>query len=223
MEIRRIIYALVRRWWIILLLVVLCGGTGYYLNVMCAQTLYSADTTLYFLNKDKVEAGQALSTQDLSMSQTLANQYSGIFYSRSVTSAAAKTLDNYLISEKRLASMVNISSEKDSILLTIDAVSPDPKIAAAAANAMANEFIALIGSITKSDFIGVLDEAQVPKIPIPNHGALKTLLFIFGGLVMALGIIYLLEYFDTTVRSSEDVEDHLKLRVIGIIPEHDIH
>ncbi|MDJ0304957.1 Wzz/FepE/Etk N-terminal domain-containing protein [Dehalobacter sp.] len=222
MEIRRIVYSVVRKWWLIILLVILSGGTGYYFNVISTQTAYSADTTLYVLNRDKVEAGQALSSQDLTMSQTLLTQFSGIFYSRSVTTAAADELKAYNISPNMLGSMVSISSEKDSNLLTIRAMAPTPELAAAAANAMANEFISQIRTITKSDFIGILDAAQVPAHPIPNNGLMETFLWMLIGLIISLGIIFVIEYFDTTVRSAEDIETCLKIRVIGIIPEHDI-
>ncbi len=222
MEIRRILYSVARKWWLMVILVLLSGGIGSYLNIFLPQPMYKADTTLYVLNQDKVLAGQALTTYDLAISQQLVTQYSGIFYSRAVTSAASKSLVNYNISQKMLASMASISSEKGSNLLTINAIAPDPELAAAAANAMANEFISKIHTLTKSDYIGILDQAQVPVRSIPNNGFLKTLLFVFGGLVIALGIIYVIEYFDKTVRSAEAVEDYLKLRVIGIIPEHGI-
>ncbi|OCZ49455.1 Wzz/FepE/Etk N-terminal domain-containing protein [Dehalobacter sp. TeCB1] len=221
MDIWRIINSVLRRWWLIVILTVFLGIIGYFINIYSAQTIYSANTTMYVLNKDRVE-GQTLSSSDLYVSQSLITQYSGIFYSRAVSTAAAEELNMYHISDKMLASMVSISSEKNSNILVVTAVSPDPNLAAAAANAMSNEFILLIKDITKSDFIGIIDEAQVPAIPDNNNGLLKTLLFVFGGIVIALGIIYLLEYFDTTIRSSEIIEENLKLRVIGIIPEHDI-
>lgn len=222
MDLKRIFYSVTRKWWLVLILAVLSGGIGYYLNIFSYQPMYKADTTLYVLNKDKVLAGEALDTYDLAISQKLIAQYSGIFYSRSVTSEAANDLENFKIPHTMLAKMVRISSEEESNLLIIEAVAPDPEFSAAAANVMANQFITKIRTLTNSNYIGILDRAEVPVSPIPNNALLKTILFIFGGLVIALGIIYVIEYFDTTVRSAENVEDHLKLRVIGIIPELDI-
>lgn len=222
MDIRRILYAVVRKWWIIAITVSLFGGAGYYINIVLAPTIYRTDTTLYVLNRSKIDEGQSLSTSDLILSQSFVKQYSGIFDSRTVNQATARRLSGYNISEQMIPAMVQMSNQKDSNLLTIKATAPDPKMAADIANAMAEEFILQIRLITKSDFIGVLDEAQVPERPASNNGFIKTIIFIFGGLIIALGIIYLIEYFDTTVRSAEEVEELLNMRVIGIIPEHDI-
>lgn len=222
MKIRNIIYLAMRKWWIIVLFAILGGGIGFYQSIYSVQTLYSSDATLYALNKDKLQSGQTLSTQDLSVSQAVVRQYSGIFYSRSVTEAAAVKLEEYNVSASMLSSMVQITSQEDSTVLKVSAVAPDPELAAAAANAMAEEFIIQIRAITNSDFIGVLDRALPQEYPIQSNGIKKMILFLFGGVVIALGIIYLLLYFDTRVHSVEDIEDSLQLRVIGIIPEHDI-
>jgi Capsular polysaccharide biosynthesis protein len=222
MEIRLILYAVARKWWLIILLAGLGGGIGYYLNVYSAHSIYSADTKLYVLNRDKVLTGQILNSQDIAMSQQLVKQYSGIFYSRSVTSAAAKELADYGLSESMIASMVELSNKEDSNLLTIKARASDPVLAAAIANAMGKEFNSLIRTLTQSDYIGILDEAQVPLQPIPNNGMMKVLIWILAGVVSALAIIYFIEYFDTTVRSAEEIEKGLGLNIIGIIPEYDI-
>jgi capsular polysaccharide biosynthesis protein len=222
MEIRRILYAVVRKWWLIILLAGIGGGIGYYLNVFLSHPIYSADTKLYVLNLNKVQTGQILNTQDIALSQQLVKQYSGIFYSRSVTSAAAKALVDYNITERMLASMIQLSNQEDSNILTITARAPDPVLAAAVANAMGNEFNSLIRTLTKSDYIGILDEAQVPLQPIPSNGMKKALLWMLAGVVLALAIIYVIEYFDTRVRSAEEIEKVLELNVIGIIPEYDI-
>lgn len=223
MDIRYIFISVIQKWWLIVLLAVVGGGIGFYLNVYSVQTLYSSNATLYALNRDRLEAGQMLSMQDLSVSQGVVRQYSGIFYSRSVTEAAALKLGDYNISSRMLASMVKISSLEDSTVLTVSAIAPDSGLAAAAANAMAEEFIAQIRTITKSDFIGILDRALPQEYPVSNNGIRKTMVFAFGGVVLALGTIYLLIFFDIRVRSAEEIENSLNLRVIGIIPEHDIH
>lgn len=223
MQIRRILYAFARKWWLIVLLTGLGGGIGYYLNVFSAYPIYSADTVLYFMNRAKVQTGQILNTQDIAMSQQLVKQYSGIFYSRSVTSAAAMQLADYNITENTLASMVQLTNQEESNLLTITARASDPYLAAAAANAMGKEFNSQIRTITKNDYIGILDEAKVPSQPIPSKGIRNTLLWMLSGLSIALSIIYVIEYFDTKVRLAEEIENGLELKVMGIIPEYNIH
>lgn len=222
MEIRRLFYAVARKWWLIVLLAVIGGGTGF-LSVFFAQPMYQADTTLYIMNRDKVlTTGQSLNTQDIQVSQQLVQNYTEIIASRTVTSAVIGDLKNYNITNTELLSRVSITSNKGSNILTISATWADPTVAAAVANAAAREFTARIRQLTNSDNIGILDEALIPQYPVSNNGAKKIFLGLLAGLIVAFGIIYVIEYFDTTVRSAEDIENGLQVRVIGIIPEHDI-
>lgn len=222
MEIRRLLFAIARKWWLIVLLVLLGGGVGL-LRMFSAKPMYQADTALYIMNRDKVlMTGQSLNSQDITASQQIVQQYSDIVNSRSVISAVLNDVKNYNLTENEIKSMISIDSSKNSGILTIGAVSLDPNVAAAVANATGQEFSNEMQQLTNTNNIGVLDAAQVPKYPVPNNGSKIILLGILAGLLVAFGIIYIIEYFDTTVRSVEDIERGLKVRVIGIIPEHDI-
>jgi hypothetical protein len=47
------------------------------------------------------------------------------------------------------------------------------------------------------------------------------LIYILVGFVLASAIIFVIYYFDTTIKSSEIVEDKLGLTVIGIVPKEE--
>lgn len=222
MEIRRIFYSVAHKWWLIVLLVVIGGGIGF-LNVYYTKPMYQSDTTMYIMNLDKVlTKGQSLNASDIAVSQQLVRQYYGIIYSRSVTSAVTQEVKKYNLSENAILSMVSIDSKADSNIFTISARGYDPTITAAVANATGRAFSAQIRQLSNSDNVGILDEALVPNYPVNNNGAQKILLGILTGLMVAFGIIYIIEYFDTTVRSAEDIEKGLGMCVIGIIPELNI-
>jgi len=218
-EIRRIFYSVARKWWLILFLAILGGGIGF-LNVYYTKPVYQANTTMYIMNLDKVSTNaESLKSSDITLSQQLVRQYYEIIYSRSVISAVAQEVKEYNLSEGEILSMVSIDSKLDSNVFTISARGSDPNITAAVANATGRAFSAQIRQLSNSDNVGILDEALIPNYPVNNKGTQKVLLGILTGLMVALGIIYFIEYFDTTVRSAEDIEKGLGVCVIGIIPE----
>lgn len=222
MGIRQIFYSVARKWWLMVLLALIGGGIGY-LSVYNTKPVYQADTKLYIMNLDKVTTkGQSLSPSDIELSQKLVRQYYEIIYSRSVTSAVAQEVKEYNLSENAILSMVSIASKLDSNVFTITARWYDPAIAAAVANATGRAFSTQIRQLSNSDNVGILDEALVPKYPVPHNRSSIIFLGLLMGLMVAFGIIYIIEYFDTTVRSAEDIVKGLKVRVIGIIPEHDM-
>ena len=66
--------------------------------------------------------------------------------------------------------------------------------------------------------IEILNTAEPPRFPSrPNLVLNLTVAFLFGG-VFAVGMAVLLEYFDTSFRSVADVENRLRLPVLGVIP-----
>jgi tyrosine-protein kinase Etk/Wzc len=66
--------------------------------------------------------------------------------------------------------------------------------------------------------INIVDPALTPKIPIkPNKKKNLALGFILG-LMLGVGLAFLLDYMDQTIKTTEDVREKLGLNVFGIIP-----
>jgi uncharacterized protein involved in exopolysaccharide biosynthesis len=66
--------------------------------------------------------------------------------------------------------------------------------------------------------IEIIDKAGVPKTPVrPNH-ILNTLIGMLIGTLLGLGLAFVFDYFDPTLKSVEDVERYLHLPVLGSVP-----
>jgi len=66
--------------------------------------------------------------------------------------------------------------------------------------------------------VRVIEEAVPPTTPIRPRKALNIILSIVAGLFLAFGTAFALEYLDTTIKTPDDVQRLLGLRVIGIVP-----
>ena len=71
--------------------------------------------------------------------------------------------------------------------------------------------------------IRIADKARVPISPSSPKKTRNLLLALFLGLFGGVGIAYLLEYFDNSVKTSEDVERSAGLPTLGIIPEFSLN
>lgn len=70
----------------------------------------------------------------------------------------------------------------------------------------------------RTNSIQVLDAALVPKAPVkPNR---KAILLVAGimGLLVGLGLAFLFEFLDNTIKTHDDVEQVLGLPFLGIVP-----
>ena len=66
--------------------------------------------------------------------------------------------------------------------------------------------------------IRLLDEAETPIRPVRPRRQLVLLIGLMGGLVLAVGLTFVLEYADDTVRTPEDVKEHFDLAQLGMVP-----
>lgn len=86
-------------------------------------------------------------------------------------------------------------------------------------NAVSNEFTEYIKRIVPETKPKVIDEVRVVPIT-PNKNKLVIVMFAIG-LVLAIGLILVLDYLDDTVKSKDRLEKLLPIPVIGEIPKHE--
>jgi len=69
--------------------------------------------------------------------------------------------------------------------------------------------------------VRIMDYAKTPGYPIKPRKRQNAMLGLFMGLLLGGGLAFFMEYLDTSVRTTEDVEKHLSWPVLGIIPRFD--
>jgi len=77
--------------------------------------------------------------------------------------------------------------------------------------------IAVTSSLMNNN-INVLDYAGVPQRPIRPRKVMNLFMGAFFGVLFGVGIVFLLDHLDNTVKSIEDIEQGLQLPVLSIIP-----
>ncbi|WDC85912.1 GNVR domain-containing protein [Caloramator sp. mosi_1] len=68
--------------------------------------------------------------------------------------------------------------------------------------------------------IQIIDTARVVKKKVENKTLINIIIAFVLGIMISLGLIFVLEYIDNTVKTEKEIEDVLGLQVLGIIPHH---
>jgi len=221
-ELRQYWEVLCKRWMIVLILPLIAALTSGVISYFMIKPVYQASTTL-IVGKKASEAGQAaaqmLDNSVLLANQQLAKTYATIAQSRTVEQNVIKDL-NLQMTVGELDSMISINPVKTTEILEIQVSNINPELAASIANSMAQEFSKAVIEIKKVDSVSIVDTAVTPDKPVKPNKTMNVLIAFAVGLMASVGLVFLLEYLDNTIKTSEDVEKLLGIPVLGVIPNY---
>lgn len=214
LEILRIIR---ERSWIIILITVMAIAVSGLLSFFFLDKVYQTSTTL-MVSKTQSDSTNVLQYNDVLMSQKLVKTYSEIAKSDRVLDKVIEKLE-LSTSAEELRKKITVNSVQDTEIIRISVEDIDPQYATDLANGIAVVFMGEVAEIMKMDNVQLIDPAKVPDAPIKPRPVLNMAIAGVLGLMISLGIIFLIEYLDNTVKSAEDIERHIGLPVLGSIPD----
>ena len=198
---------------IIISLVIFVAG-GFIYSTKIQKPLYKSYTTILLT---KEESSTSITSTDITLNRNLVDTYREIIKSRNVLGKVITNLNlNYTVDE--LMKKVSVENINDTEIIKIIVVDEDEWKSMTIADEIAKVFNTEVVKLYSIQNIGVIDTAELPSKPY-NISLIKTV-GIAGaiGLVISLSIIFVIFYFDSTIKSSEDVEKKLGVVVIGSIP-----
>lgn len=157
---------------------------------------------------------------EVMMYQKLVKTYAEIAKLQSV---AEDTIEkaNLNITPTQLKDIVKVTPQADTQILDITVEHKNPNKAKVIADIFTEEFIKKSTKAIQGGEVEILDPAQVPEKPIKPNKKLNIAIAFFLGLMVSIGLTFLLEYMDNTIKTDEDVLKSLEIPVIGVIPEHE--
>ncbi|MDE5415834.1 YveK family protein [Alkalihalobacterium chitinilyticum] len=197
-----------------LIAVVVSGLVSY----LFLTPIYQSSTQI-LVNQSKPDM-QNLSQADLRTNLELINTYNVIMKSPVILEKVIDEL-NLNISVRALNNSVTVGSAQNSQVVEITVQHEDPAMAAQIANTIATVFQREIVNIMNVDNVSILSVAQISDNPSPvkPNPTLNMAVAFVVGLMAAVGLAFLLEYLDTTVKTEQDIESLLGLPVIGVVSQ----
>ncbi|MFP3410803.1 Wzz/FepE/Etk N-terminal domain-containing protein [Bacillus sp. SIMBA_074] len=182
--------------------------------------IYQSSTQI--LVNQKKQEGAMIQAGEIQTNIQLTNTYKVIIKSPVVLDQVNEKL-HLNMTAQALTGKINVANEKDSQVISVTAEDKDPKLARDIANATADVFKGEVAKIMNVDNVTVLSKAEVGEnqSPIKPRPMLNVVIAFVVGLMAAVGLAFLLEYLDNTVKKEEDVENLLGLPVLGIVARMD--
>lgn len=197
---------------ITILAVSIAGAVSYYF----LSPIYQASTQI-LINQSKSETSP-FSSSDIQTNLELINTYSVIIKNPAILSKVIDKLDLNTTPAK-LYPQIKVNSEQSSQVVNITVQDTKYQRAVDVANTTVEVFQEEIVKLMNVDNVNVLS----PAVFIENEKSIKPdsilnmVIASIIGLMLGVGITFLLEHLDTTIKTEQDIETLTGLPVLGVI------
>jgi receptor protein-tyrosine kinase len=203
--------AVARRWWWTLIVSAWIAGLAGYLVASGLPPTYESQVKVLVgpINTD---------TDTLRASASLVQTYAQVVTTESVLSSAIKEL-GLSMNPADLRTATRATANDVTRILTIRVQAADRELAAKLANALATELEQLTsqGVSRPEGLIQVVEFAQPSSDPVAPQVSLIAILAAFAGVIVAIVVVLLIEYFGRTIRTREELAAVANAPVLGAV------
>ena len=202
---------------LITITVVICL-LGCIYGLFIQKPMYKSYTTI-ILGGNETTASQTITQSDITLNKNLVDTYAEIVKSRRVLEQVIAELDLEETYEE-LSNKISVSSVNNTEIIKITVADSNPIEAKNVANVTANFFSKEVVKLYNMNNVNVLDEANETNEPYNINIPKQVIIYFFIGIIIALSIIFIIFYFDRTIKSVEQVEQKIKLPILGGVEEY---
>ena len=202
---------------LILLVAIVAGAASYAYSSFLVEPEYRSTTRIYVVNRNQSDK-PGLTNQDLQAGAYLVKDYREIILSQDVLEKVDLGLT---INAKTLSKKVQVTVPADTRIVSISVSDHKPDEASRIANALREVAAQKIIAVTRVSDVTTLEEARPATGPSSPNIRRNTLMGIGAGAGLVIVVVLLVELLDDRVKRPEDIEDVMKISLLGVIPDMD--
>lgn len=204
-----------------------------YFILIVAATIFAGSIYTFYLQKPEYKSratvilssdrsnSTSITQNEVLTNKNLVDTYTAVVKSHRVLNKVSKRL-NLDLGYAKLSKKIEVTAPKGTEIIEINAVDADPELAQSIANATSEVFVKEISDLYSVKNVNVLDPALQPTTPYNVNVIHQELLALVAGIILASAIIFLKFYFDRSVKTAEQIEQYIKLPLVGKIRKYEI-
>ena len=204
---------------LILLVAIVAGAVSFAYSSFVVKPEYRSTTRIYVVNRNQSDK-PGLTNQDLQAGTYLVKDYREIILSQDVLEKVVSDL-GLTINAKTLSKKVQVTVPADTRIVSISVSDHKPDEASRIANALREVAAQKIIAVTRVSDVTTLEEARPAAGPSSPNIRRNTLMGIGAGAGLVIVVVLLVELLDDRVKRPEDIEDVMKISLLGVIPDMD--
>ena len=231
-SIKDIIRLLLSHIWLIIVITVLGAGAAFGISKFLLPLQYSSHITMYVQSYTGITEN-ANSVNNISNSKQLVNTYMEVLKDDAVMNAVAEKLskqfeenvlsqnftinDSGKITPASIRSCLAISSVTDTSAVKVNATAKNAEVAAAICNDLTQVAPQYVEEAVGVGSINTIDTAKVYNTPVAPNTMKNTMIGAIAGFMLIVLIIFLIDFFDNTIKDTDALGKKYNKAIIGDI------
>lgn len=219
MELKQYFRMIQKKWWLIVAIVVIAIAATGVKSFIYTTPIYSANAKLIVNQSSSANEVTSLNTGTIQTSIILINSYKEIIRSSAIMNKVVERFPELGVTSREITSMISVTSASNSQVMNLVYQDTSYAKAAAIVNAVSTVFKDEIPHIMRVDNITILSEADTTLSPSPiNLNPIMNILISFVvSLMLAIGLIFLLDYLDDTLKTEAEIVGVLDVSVLAVV------
>lgn len=214
-SIGEIFESLKKRWLMIVAITIAAAVAAGIFSFFIIKPQYEASTKV-FIGKEE-GSDQAYNQNDVAMYQKLMKTYSETIKTKDLIDRALDKTNTELTAQDVLANLT-VVPVADTQILQIKFKGLDKVEVKNVLDSITAEFIETSKTLVSNGNIRILETSEVPEKPISPNKVMNIAIAFLLGLMVSIGLCFLLEFMDNTFKNKEQLERELDIPVLGVIP-----
>lgn len=219
LDLRDYIRIIKKRIWLITLFVLAATGVTGVVSYFFLTPVYEASTKLIVNKSNERQGLDQVDINSINLNLRLIDTYKEVIKTPRIMDKVEKNYPEFGLSAKELIDKVKVSSVNNTQVMTLVVQDKSYEKAVGIVNAVSRVFQNEIPAIMKVDNVSLLNEAKLDDIPSPvkPNPKLNIAISFIVSMMLAIGIAFLMEYLDDTIKNEEDIKQFLELPTLAMI------
>lgn len=208
--------ALKKRWIMIVAITLTATIISGVLSFFVIDPVYETSTKV-FVGKEESDA--TYNSSDINMYQQLLQTYAQAIQTKDLVNRAISGLNYDELEASTVVNSLTVTPISSTQILQIKYQSKNPEEAKDVLKSVTDEFIVTAKELVPNGNVRVIEEVELPENPVSPNKKMNIAIAFLLGLMVSVGLVFLLEYLDNTYKNKEQLEKDLGIPVLGAIPD----
>ena len=202
----------------IILTTLVLAAAGFGVSKFLMTPMYQASALMIVNTRQDTSA--TVTSDQINSATKLVSTYSIILKSDTVLNQVIENL-GLNMDYQQLANRVTVSAVDDTQVMKVTVTSDNPEWARQVCEQITQISPDVILEAVEAGSVKVISNASISPEPVSPNVSRNTALGAVAGLVISVGIVFLMVLLDNKINNEEDVSKYLDLTVVGVIPEYE--